>query len=94
MIDKNYSLSAKFYDKLHAGEVEILAESLAKYFFDLGISEGSTILDLGSGTGTLLGQLSNHGLCGTGIEIVPEMGKRSKKKIPFTQFHPDGLLLF
>jgi SAM-dependent methyltransferase len=86
MIDKNYSLSAKLYDKLHAGEVEILAESLTKYFFDLGISEGSTILDLGSGTGTLLGQLSNHGLCGTGIEVVPEMVKEAKRKYPSLNF--------
>jgi len=62
MNEKNYSLSAKLYDKLHAGEVEILAGSLKKYFFDLGISKGATILDLGSGTGTLLGQLSNHGI--------------------------------
>ena len=50
--------------------------------FEKRISEGSNILDLGCGTGTLLGKLSNYGFCGTGIDVAPEMVKEAKRKYP------------
>jgi len=86
MNEQIYRLSAKLYDELHAGEVQVLSESLRKYLFDIRISEGSKILDIGCGTGTLLGKLSNYGFCGTGFDIAPEMVKEAKRKYPSLNF--------
>jgi len=89
-----YRLSAKFYDELNTGELQFLSESLANYFFEKRISEGSNILDLGCGTGTLLGKLSNYGFCGTGIDVAPEMVKEAKRKYPSLNFKVMDLCSF
>jgi len=81
-----YRLSAKFYDELNAEEIQFLSESLANYFSKKRFSEDSKILDLGCGTGNLLGKLSNHGYCGTGIDVAPEMVKEAKRKYPSLNF--------
>jgi len=83
---RNYELSATLYDALHAGEVQRLAKSLVPRLFGCDVPEGTTVLDLGCGTGTLLVELERYGLRGIGIDLSSEMVDIARRKHPTLDF--------
>ena len=86
MRSRNYNLSATLYDALHAGEVEKLARSLVPCLFASGVPESVTALDLGCGTGTLLGELQRYGIRGIGVDLSSEMVDLARSKHPSLEF--------
>ena len=86
MPDKNYKLSAEFYDLLHKDEVESLAKQLVTHLYPSGIPEGSDILDLGCGTGTLLKNIYSAQSRFLGIDLAPEMIEIAIKKHQHIEF--------
>ena len=83
---RNYELSSTLYDALHVGAVERLARSLVQHLFGCDVPKGTTALDLGCGTGTLLGELQRYGLRGVGIDLSPAMVDRARRKHPTLDF--------
>ncbi|CAB4815444.1 unannotated protein [freshwater metagenome] len=86
MPNKNYKLSAEFYDLLHKNEVESLAKKLVSHLYPYGIPEGSDILDLGCGTGTLLENIYSAKSRFLGIDLAPEMIDIAIKKYQHIEF--------
>lgn len=86
MPNKNYKLSAEFYDSLHKDEVENLAKQLVSHLYPYGIPEGSDILDLGCGTGTLLKNIYSAESRFLGIDLAPEMIDVAIKKHRHIEF--------
>lgn len=86
MPNKNYKLSAEFYDLLHKNEVESLAKKLVSHLYPYGIPEGSDILDLGCGTGTLLDNIYSAKSLFLGIDLAPEMIDIARKNHQHIEF--------
>ena len=82
----NYELYATHYNSLHADKVETLARSLVRRFPGYNVPEDATALDLGCGTGILLGELARYGLRGTGVDLSSHMTNMARRNHPTIDF--------
>ena len=88
------------YDKFYVALYDSLYKSDAKNNFELGVlinntklNKKSKILDIGSGTGDIVGYLSKKGYDIQGIDKSLAMVEKSKEKYPNANFHVKDALI-
>ena len=83
----------KIFDEFYVTLYDSLYKSTAKDKYEIGVitentnlGERSKLLDIGSGTGTIVGHLSSEGYDAEGIDVSSAMIEHSKEKYPDAKF--------
>jgi SAM-dependent methyltransferase len=89
-----YSKSARYYDLIYSfKDYTTEAQKLVKIICDQGHPEGSTLLDIASGTGKHLDELKEHFSC-EGMDINPDMLTIARSRHPELTFYQRDMIDF
>ena len=72
--------------RVHDQDFSSLARDAAYLIKKMATSDQKTVLDLGSGSGTLAGLLAAYGFDVTGVDYSPDMVELAQKKVPEASF--------